>query len=75
MIPTARRTGLQVDDVIIKVNGQQVIRPDKDIDYYFGGGWPRGRNVLELTVERHSGHSHDWPVRGLDDSAAPDANL
>lgn len=49
----ARRAGLQPGDSIVKVNGQQVIHADRDIDFYFRGGWPRGRNVLELTVERN----------------------
>jgi phosphatidylglycerol:prolipoprotein diacylglycerol transferase len=64
----AAAAGLQAGDLIVKVNGKDVIDHDKEdreifkLHEAFRGGWPRGVNDLQLTVESLDGQTRDLPA-------------
>jgi len=64
----AAAAGLKAGDVIVKVNGKDVIDRDKGRESFiklhesFRGGWPRGVNELQLTVASPDGQTRDLPA-------------
>jgi phosphatidylglycerol:prolipoprotein diacylglycerol transferase len=47
----ASHSGLQTGDLIVEVDGHE-IRSQRDLGNYFMWDWPRGKNDLELAVQR-----------------------
>lgn len=57
----AEAAGLKAGDVIVKVNGTTLSDPDSFAKMHnaFGGGWPRGKNDLALTIVTPDGKTRD----------------